>query len=285
MPAFGVTIRDFERLKTVGCVLVDTTCGSVLNVWKRVDSYARDGFTAIIHGKSYHEETKATASQVTKHPGGRYLVVYDMAEARLVCDFIEGRGDAAALAERFAGKISPEFDFAADLERVGIANQTTMLAGESLAIAAEFGLSMGRRYGEAVRDEHFRSFDTICSATQERQDAVLALLEEPLDLMVVVGGYNSSNTCNLAAICAAKGVRTVHIEDADCIDVEAGVVRHQPIRTKTEERIEGWLSGVRRVGLTAGASTPNNKIGETVVRICESAGLLAELRETLTPSS
>jgi 4-hydroxy-3-methylbut-2-enyl diphosphate reductase len=285
MPAFGVTIRDFERLKTVGCVLVDTTCGSVLNVWKRVDSYARDGFTAIIHGKSYHEETKATASQVTKHPGGRYLVVYDMAEARLVCDFIEGRGDAAALAERFAGKTSPEFDFAADLERVGIANQTTMLAGESLAIAAEFGLSMGRRYGAAVRDEHFRSFDTICSATQERQDAVLALLEEPLDLMVVVGGYNSSNTCNLAAICAAKGVRTVHIEDADCIDVETGVVRHQPIRTKTEERIEGWLSGVQRVGLTAGASTPNNKIGETVVRICESAGLLAELRETLTPSS
>jgi 4-hydroxy-3-methylbut-2-enyl diphosphate reductase len=103
--------------------------------------------------------------------------------------------------------------------------------------------------------------------------------------MVVVGGYNSSNTCNLAAICAAKGVRTVHIEDADCIDVETGVVRHQPIRTKTEERIEGWLSGVQRVGLTAGASTPNNKIGETVVRICESAGLLAELRETLTPSS
>ena len=113
------------------------------------------------------------------------------------------------LAARFAGKTSPGFDFAADLQRVGVANQTTMLAGESLAIAAEFGLSMARRYGEAHRDEHFRTFDTICSATQERQDAVLALLEEPLDLMVVVGGYNSSNTCNLAAICAAKGVRTV----------------------------------------------------------------------------
>ena len=207
MPAFGVTIRDFDRLRAVGCVLVDTTCGSVLNVWKRVDSYARDGYTAVIHGKSYHEETKATASQVTKHPGGRYLVVYDMTEARLVCDFIEHGGDAAALAARFAGKTSPEFDFARDLVRVGIANQTTMLAGESLAIAAEFGESMARRYGEAQRAEHFRSFDTICSATQERQDAVLALLEEPLDLMVVVGGYNSSNTCNLAAICAAKGVQ------------------------------------------------------------------------------
>jgi len=285
MPAFGVTIRDFERLKAIGCVLVDTTCGSVLNVWKRVDSYARDGFTAVIHGKSYHEETKATASQVSKHAGGRYLVVYDMDEARLVCDFIEGRGDAADLAARFAGKTSADFDFATDLGRVGIANQTTMLAGESLAIAAEFGRSMARRYGDAQRDEHFRSFDTICSATQERQDAVLALLEEPLDLMVVVGGYNSSNTCNLAAICQAKGVRTVHIEDADCIDVEAGSVRHQPIRTKEEARIDDWLSGARRIGLTAGASTPNNKIGETVARICESAGAMAELREALTPSS
>jgi 4-hydroxy-3-methylbut-2-enyl diphosphate reductase len=284
MPAFGVTIRDFERLRAIGCVLVDTTCGSVLNVWKRVESYARDGFTAVIHGKSYHEETKATASQVTKYPGGRYLVVYDMAEARLVCDFIEGRGEAATLAAHFAGKTSAEFDFDRDLTRVGIANQTTMLAGESLAIAGEFGRSMARRYGEAHRDEHFRSFDTICSATQERQDAVLELLAEPLDLMVVVGGYNSSNTCNLAALCQARGVRTVHIEDADCIEAGAGAVRHQPIRAKTEERIEGWLAGVRRIGLTAGASTPNNKIGETVLRICESAGALAELREALTPS-
>lgn len=281
MPAFGVTIRDFERLRDTGCVLVDTTCGSVLNVWKRVDSYARDGYTAVIHGKHYHEETKATASQVTKYSGGRYLVVYDMAEARLVCEFIEGRGDATSLSARFAGKTSPGFNFATDLERVGIANQTTMLAGESLAIAAEFGLSMARRYGEVHRDEHFRSFDTICSATQERQDAVLALLEEPLDLMVVVGGYNSSNTCNLAAICQAKGVRTIHVEDADCIDVAAGSVRHQPIRSKVEERAESWLSGARRIGLTAGASTPNNKIGETVVRICESVGVMTELSTAL----
>ncbi|MDQ2630355.1 MAG: 4-hydroxy-3-methylbut-2-enyl diphosphate reductase, partial [Actinomycetota bacterium] len=102
LPAFGVTIGDFERLRALGCVMVDTTCGSVLNVWKRVESYARDGFTAIIHGKHWHEETKATASQVMKYPEGRYLVVFDMEEARLVCDFIEGRGDAAALREKFA---------------------------------------------------------------------------------------------------------------------------------------------------------------------------------------
>src|SRR5689334_13666146 len=131
LPAFGVTIADFERLRALGCVLLDTTCGSVLNVWKRVESYARDGYTAVIHGKHYHEETKATASQVMKYPGGRYLVVLNMDEARAVCDFIEGRGDPAAMERRFAQAVSPEFDFSSDLQRVGIANQTTMLSGES----------------------------------------------------------------------------------------------------------------------------------------------------------
>src|SRR5687768_10126738 len=121
MPAFGITIQDFNRLRSVGCVMVDTTCGSVLNVWKRVDGYARDGYTAIIHGKHWHEETKATASQVNKHPGGKYLVVFDMDEARPVLDFIEHGGDAAALAARFVKATSPGFDFARDLERVGIA--------------------------------------------------------------------------------------------------------------------------------------------------------------------
>ena len=272
LPAFGVTIGDFERLRGLGCVLVDTTCGSVLNVWKRVESYARDGFTAIIHGKHYHEETKATASQVMKHPGGRYLVVFDMAEARTVCDFIEGKGDAATLQERFAKATSPGFDFERDLLRVGIANQTTMLSGESLAIAEEVGRSMARRYGEAAA-EHFRSFDTICSATQERQDAVVALLDEPLDLMVVVGGYNSSNTCHLAALVHSRGVRVFHIEDADAVDPESGAVRHQPIGTKREERTDRWLGDARIIGITAGASTPNNKIGETVARICRTAGV------------
>jgi 4-hydroxy-3-methylbut-2-en-1-yl diphosphate reductase len=272
LPAFGVTIGDFERLRTIGCVMVDTTCGSVLNVWKRVESYARDGFTAVIHGKHYHEETKATASQVMKYPGGRYLVVLDMAEARLICDFIEGKGDPAELHERFARAASPGFDFARDLDRVGIANQTTMLSGESLAIAEEIRRSMVRRYGDQV-GEHFRSFDTICSATQERQDAVVALLDEPLDFMVVVGGYNSSNTCHLAALVQSRGVPVVHIEDADAVDPERGSVRHQPIGTKRETVTEGWLGDARIIGITAGASTPNNKVGETVARICRTAGV------------
>lgn len=273
MPAFGVTVADFHRLREIGCVLVDTTCGSVLNVWKRVESYARDGFTSIIHGKYYHEETRATASQVTRHPGGKYLVVFDMSEARMLCDYIEGNGDAQVLSANFRHAMSPDFDFARDLVRVGLANQTTMLSGESLAIAYEVRESMIRRYGDAAIADHFRTFDTICSATQERQDAVLRLLEEPPDLMIVVGGYNSSNTTHLAALCRDHAVRTYHIEDASAVDVDTGALRHQPRIKAPEETIAGWLDGVRTIGITAGASTPNNKIGETILRVCAVAGV------------
>ena len=285
MPAFGVTMRDFERLRAIGCVLVDTTCGSVLNVWKRVESYARDGYTAIIHGKHWHEETKATASQVMKHPGGRYLVVFDMNEARQVMDFIEHGGDVATHQAQFARGVSPDFDFTTDLVRVGLANQTTMLSGESLAIAAEFGRSMARRYGSAALPEHFRSFDTICSATQERQDAIDSLLEEPLDLMVIVGGYNSSNTTHLAALVEARGIRGFHIEDADCIDPADGTIRFQPVGGKHETVLPGWLGSARLIGISAGASTPNNKVGETVARICAAAGVSAALEQLLSCSS
>jgi len=273
MPAFGVTIRDFGRLREIGCVMVDTTCGSVLNVWKRVESYARDGFTSVIHGKHYHEETRATASQVTKYPEGKYLVVFDMAEVRLLCDFIEGRGSVEEMSRRFAGKHSPGFDFERDLERIGVANQTTMLSSESLAIAAEVRQSLARRHGEASLAEHFRSFDTICSATQERQDAVIQLLDEPIDTMIVVGGYNSSNTCNLAALVQSRGVRVFHIEDADGVDPAAGTIRHRSVAERREVIVSGWLGDAKLVGITAGASTPNNKVGETIARICATAGV------------
>ncbi len=277
LPAFGVTLQDFARLKEIGCVVVDTTCGSVLNVWKRVESYARDGFTALIHGKYWHEETRATASQVMKYPGGRYLVVLDMAEARLVCDWIEGRGDAAALQARFAPALSPGFDFTRDLERVGVANQTTMLSSESLAIAEEVRRAMERRYGAVAAPAHVRSFDTICSATQERQDAVLQLLADAPDLLLVVGGYNSSNTAHLAELGLSRGIRTFHLEDSSCIELDTGGLRHRPIGASAEVTATGWLDGVRRLAVTAGASTPNNKIGETIVRVCAVAGLAEEL--------
>jgi 4-hydroxy-3-methylbut-2-enyl diphosphate reductase len=281
MPAFGVTIHDFNRLRGLGCVLVDTTCGSVLNVWKRVESYARDGFTALIHGKHWHEETKSTASQVMKYPAGQYLVVFDMEEARAVCTFIEQGGDAAAMAARFAGHFSPQFDFSRDLDRVGLANQTTMLSSESLAIADEVRRTMVRKFGAANAADHVRTFDTICSATQERQDAVVQLLSDPPDLMLVIGGYNSSNTTHLAKLCASRGVITRHIEDSDCVEVDTGGLRHRPIGAKAPVEEMGWLAGVRTIGITAGASTPNNKIGETIVRVATVAGLENELAAAL----
>jgi 4-hydroxy-3-methylbut-2-enyl diphosphate reductase len=275
LPAFGVTIEAFQTLREIGCVLVDTTCGSVLNVWKRVEVYARDGFTALIHGKYYHEETRATASQVMKYPEGRYLIVRDTDEAQLVCDYIEGRGVRADFLSKFAKAASPGFDPDLHLQRIGVANQTTMLAKESLAIGEQVGQAMERAGGADARAANFRTFDTICSATQERQDAVIELLREPLDVMIVIGGFNSSNTISLAALCAEQ-VLTFHIEDASGIDPEAGTVHFRVAGTKhAEETRAGWMPVNRpvRIGVTAGASTPNNKIGETVARILATRGL------------
>jgi 4-hydroxy-3-methylbut-2-en-1-yl diphosphate reductase len=271
LPAFGVTIDDFASLRDLGCVLVDTTCGSVLNVWKRVEVYARDGFTALIHGKHHHEETRATASQVQKYPGGHYLVVRNMEEAKVVCGFIEGTVSRDVLLERFAPHaVSPGFDPDQHLRRIGVANQTTMLASESLAIAAEVGESMARARGSDAREQDFRSFDTICSATQERQDAVRELLSEPLDVMVVIGGFNSSNTISLTALCAER-VPTFHVESPEGIDALAGTIHHRLAGVvHREETTPNWLPvGDIRVGITAGASTPNSKIGEAVQRIFE----------------
>lgn len=270
LPAFGITVQDMLNYSELGCTLVDTTCGSVLNVWKNVVRYAQDGFTAIIHGKVKHEETRATASQALKYPQGRYLVVLDREEAAFVCDYIRRGGDRAAFLSRFAGAASPGFDPDKDLERVGCANQTTMLMSESLEIGEMFGAAVRDRYGAERLSEHFRAFDTICSATQERQDAVEALLDsEALDLMIVVGGYNSSNTCNLARICAAR-VRTYHISDPACL-LSAERIRHRPVGAPStanadEVVTENWLPREGRVivGLTAGASTPNNIVGQVI---------------------
>jgi 4-hydroxy-3-methylbut-2-enyl diphosphate reductase len=288
LPAFGVTLEDFGRLREIGCAVVDTTCGSVLNVWKRVDQYARDGFTALVHGKYYHEETKATASQVFKHPGGQYVIVRDMDEARLVLDYVErapGAMDRDGFMTHFADKVSPGFDPDVHLERIGCANQTTMLAGESLGIAAEVGRAIERRFGgepDFELERRFRSFDTICSATQERQDAVMEMMNDPAgppDVMLVIGGYNSSNTNHLAVICS-RHTNTYHVADANCIDPATGAIRFKPIGTPVdtpEVEAEDWLpGGPLTIGMTAGASTPNNKIGEAIERTLRTRGLEAE---------
>jgi 4-hydroxy-3-methylbut-2-enyl diphosphate reductase len=272
LPAFGVSVQELARLERQGCTLVDTTCGSVLNVWKNVRRFAQDGFTSLIHGKVLHEETQATASQATATPGAHYLVVRDEAQADQVCAFIRDGRDREDILRDFAGAASPGFDPALHLDRIGCANQTTMLMSESLKIGEMVRQAMLDRHGEAELPHRFRAFDTICSATQERQDAVLALLDEqPLDLAIVIGGYNSSNTCNLAKICADR-VRTFHIADPTCL-ASGSEIRHRPIGSPSTASVpelvtRNWLSaGLVNIGLTAGASTPNSIVGAVIERL------------------
>ena len=265
LPAFGVTIDELARLDRTGCTLVDTTCGSVLNVWKNVKRYAQEGLTSIIHGKYWHEETQATASQAVANKGGHYLVVLDKAQAEYVCSYIVNGGARDAFLSAFGDAISPGFDPDQHLQRIGCANQTTMLSSESVEIGEMFREAMKARYGDNGLAERFRAFDTICSATQDRQDAVIQLLDEHrLDLMVVIGGYNSSNTCNLARICAAR-VPTYHVASPDGL-VSPAEVRHRDVESRLEVTTTEWLpaDGPVTVGITSGASTPDNLVEQAI---------------------
>jgi 4-hydroxy-3-methylbut-2-enyl diphosphate reductase len=269
LPAFGVTVAMLQQLDRRGCTLIDTTCGSVLNVWKNVRRYAECGFTSIIHGKVWHEETQATASQAVQY-GGKYLVVFDRAETQLVCDYIRHGGDREAFLKRFENAVAPDFDPDRDLQRIGLANQTTMLMTESLEIGEMIRTVMAERYAGPNLADRYQAFDTICSATQDRQDAVVALLrDKAVDLMIVIGGYNSSNTANLARICATSRP-TFHIADPDCL-VSAQEIRHRPVGSKVEVPALGWLpvEGPVSIGLTSGASTPDNLVGAAIAKLTE----------------
>jgi 4-hydroxy-3-methylbut-2-enyl diphosphate reductase len=269
LPAFGVTVAMLEQFDRRGCTMIDTTCGSVLNVWKNVRRYAEGGYTSIIHGKVWHEETQATASQAVQY-GGKYLVVFDRPETEVVCDYIRHGGDREAFLRRFEKAASPGFNPDRDLERIGLANQTTMLMTESLEIGEMIRAAMGERYDAAALGEHYQAFDTICSATQDRQDAVVALLrDKPVDLVIVIGGYNSSNTANLARMCYASRP-TFHIADPGCL-VSPHEIRHRPVGSKAEVSATGWLplAGPLSIGLTSGASTPDNLVGAAISRLTE----------------
>jgi 4-hydroxy-3-methylbut-2-enyl diphosphate reductase len=269
LPAFGVTVAMLAELDRQGCTLIDTTCGSVLNVWKNVRRYAEGGYTSVIHGKVWHEETQATASQAVQY-GAKYLVVFDREETQIVCDYILGRGTREAFLKRFEHAVPPGFDPDRDLQHIGLANQTTMLMSESLAIGEMIRAAMLERHGAGALTAHYQAFDTICSATQDRQDAIVALLKDKaVDLMLVIGGYNSSNTANLTRICAASRP-TYHIADPACL-VSATEIRHRPVGSKVEVSATGWLPahGPVSIGLTSGASTPDNLVGAAIARLTE----------------
>jgi 4-hydroxy-3-methylbut-2-enyl diphosphate reductase len=277
VPAFGAPTQFMDKVAERGCYVVDTTCGDVMKVWRRVRGYAKDGFTSIIHGKSNHEETRATASRALGENGeGNYLVVLTLADVDYVCDFIRGGGDKAAFMARFQGEHSAGFDPEIHLRQIGVANQTTMLKSETEEIQRRLRKAVIDRDGN---DTAFQMFDTICGATQERQDALFEMLRKPMDLLLVVGGYNSSNTAHLVEI-AEPELPTFFIRGASCIKSLEEIVhydlRHREERSSDYSRLFSEDRPVT-VGITAGASCPNNLIEETLVKIFELRGVSREV--------
>lgn len=272
IPAFGTEVGTRKKIEEKGCKIVDTTCGDVMSVWKRVRQYSKESVTSIIHGKAKHEETKATTSQARAYGSGHYLVVFTLAETDYVCNYILNGGDKNEFLEKFKGAYSAGFDPDIDLKAVGVANQTTMLRGETEEVQRRIKNAMIEKYGEAEIGNHFRFFDTICGATQDRQDALQKLLREPMDLLIVIGGYNSSNTSHLAEMGEAQ-LPTYFIKNAakmvsDKLIVHYDQHKHQEVETPN------WLpSGKVTVGVTAGASCPNNLIEDTIRRLFELRGI------------
>ncbi len=275
IPAFGIDVATRKKLEAKGCQFVDTTCGDVMSVWKRVRQYAKEGVTSIIHGKAWHEETKATSSQATSNGRGHYLVVYNLEETDYVCNYIISGGDKADFLRKFEGAYSPGFDPDVHLDVIGVANQTTMLRGETEEVQRRLRDAMARKYGEVNLHKHFRFFDTICGATQERQDALEELLREPLDLLIVIGGYNSSNTSHLAQMGEAK-LPTYFIKNAGKI-VSEKLICHYNQHLQCEVQTRDWLPARHlTVGITAGASCPNNLVEDVIRRLLELKGTRIE---------
>jgi 4-hydroxy-3-methylbut-2-enyl diphosphate reductase len=265
LPAFGASVDEMQLLESKLCEIVDTTCPWVSRVWTRVDKYKRAEFTAIIHGKYNHEETIATSSRA-RH----YLIVQNVQEAEWVCSYILNGGDKHEFVARFKDACSTGFDPDEQLQRLGVANQTTMLQSDTEQIGKLFERTMLRKYGATKIDEHFLSpGDTICDATQERQDAMLKLVEEPLDLVIVIGGYNSSNTGHLHEIAVERGLTAYHIDGADCIG-PGNTLKHRPVHQDTQVVLQPFLpEGELVIGITAGASTPDLVIAGVIERILE----------------
>ncbi len=261
LPAFGASVQEMQLLNDKGCTIVDTTCPWVSKVWNTVEKHKKKDHTSIIHGKYNHEETIATSSFA-----GKYLVVLNLDQARYVADYILGGGDRQDFLDRFSRACSLGFDPDTDLERIGIANQTTMLKGETEQIGKLFEHTMLQKYGPQALNDHFLSFNTICDATQERQDAMFTLVEQPLDLMVVIGGYNSSNTTHLQEIAVERQIPSYHVDSADRLG-PGNQIEHKPLHGDLIVT-PNWLpDGPITVGVTSGASTPDRSVEEVIERI------------------
>ncbi len=272
IPAFGTEVATRKKIEEKGCIIVDTTCGDVMSVWKRVRQYSKDNITSIIHGKAKHEETKATTSQARAGGNGHYLVVLNLAETDYVCNYIKNGGDKQEFLNKFQGAYSQDFNPDLHLQALGVANQTTMLRGETEEVQRRLRDAMIARYGAEHLDQHFRFFDTICGATQDRQGALEKMLHEKMDFLIVIGGYNSSNTSHLAEMGEAV-LPTYFIKNATKM-ISAEKISHYDQHQKKEVETLNWLPlGRITVGITAGASCPNNLIEDTIRRLFELRGI------------
>lgn len=275
VPAFGARTETMQAIKARGATIIDTTCGDVMSVWRRVKTYAKEGLTSIIHGKNEHEETLATASRALGTGGsGQYLVILTLEDTDYVCDYIRNGGDREEFLKRFHGAYSPGFDPDVHLARIGVANQTTMLKSETEELQRRLAAAIRERDGAAAGQKNFMFFDTICGATQERQDALFDMLRHPMDMLLVVGGYNSSNTGHLVEI-GERSLPSFFIRTAACLESLEQIL-HFDLHAQTETR--SYVESLRSdrpvtIGVTAGASCPNNLIEETIVRIFQLRGV------------
>ncbi|MBE9080336.1 4-hydroxy-3-methylbut-2-enyl diphosphate reductase [Romeria aff. gracilis LEGE 07310] len=263
LPAFGASVQEMQLLNDRGCTIVDTTCPWVSKVWNTVEKHKKHEFTSIIHGKYQHEETVATSSFADK-----YLVVLNLEEAEYVADYILNGGDRADFLSRFKDAHSAGFDPDIDLDQVGIANQTTMLKGETEQIGKLFERTMLKKYGPQNLSQHFQSFNTICDATQERQDAMFNLVDIDVDLIVVIGGFNSSNTTHLQEIAIERGIPSYHIDSAARIG-PGNQIEHKPLHQSLTSSADWLPSGPIAIGITSGASTPDRSVAEVIEKIFE----------------
>jgi 4-hydroxy-3-methylbut-2-enyl diphosphate reductase len=245
---------------------VDSTCGAIINVWKRVEGYAKSGFITIMHGKRNHEETRATVSHALME-GGAYLTIENYAEAADLAQVILGRQKEKDFIRKYPGcALSGDYTFDALTCKMGMANQTTMLKGESFKIQELLKAAYISRFGQQQTLERFKSFDTICGATQDRQDALRNLLQKPLDLLLIVGGFNSSNTSHLAEI-ADGTLPFFHIESQDDI-ISGQRVRARDAKSGRVQEYENWLPvSLKNIGITSGASTPDVTLSEVISKM------------------
>ena len=262
LPAFGATVQEMQLLHEKECHIIDTTCPWVSKVWHTVEKHKKHTFTSIIHGKYKHEETLATRSFA-----GNYLVVFDLAEAEYVSNYILGHGDRDDFLQKFSKAFSKGFDPDIHLERVGVANQTTMLKSETEEIGKLFENTMLKKYGPAHLNDHFLAFNTICDATEERQDAMFSLVDEDLDMLVVIGGFNSSNTTHLQEIAITNNIQSFHIDTPDRISVENNSICHKPLKSELALKKDFIPDGELTVGITSGASTPDKVVADVIEKL------------------